>query len=83
VMRNFQREARAIANVQHPNIVAVHDFGVSANGEPFLAMEYVDGPNMADITAKQRRMPVERIVRLCTQVAAGLSEAHSRGIVHC
>ncbi len=81
-MRIFQREAIAIANVQHNNIVGVYDFGISANHEPFLVMEYVDGTDLAKIF-KEQRLPTRRLLNLSMQVCAGLAEAHSKGIIHC
>jgi DNA-binding NarL/FixJ family response regulator/tRNA A-37 threonylcarbamoyl transferase component Bud32 len=82
-IRNFQREAKAIANVQHKNIVAVHDFGISQRREPFLIMEYVEGTNLADILEKQTRLKIKRLMPLCLQTCNGLVEAHKHGIIHC
>ena len=82
-MRSFQREATAIANIQHKNIVGVYDFGISVNHEPFLIMEYVDGTNMADILLENRRLLPSRVVNLGMQVCDGLNEAHAKGVVHC
>jgi DNA-binding NarL/FixJ family response regulator/tRNA A-37 threonylcarbamoyl transferase component Bud32 len=82
-MRYFQREAMAIANLQHKNIVGVYDFGISSDGEPYLVMEYVRGTNLADVLNSERRLPLHRLMNLCSQICAGLSEAHSKGIIHC
>jgi DNA-binding NarL/FixJ family response regulator/predicted Ser/Thr protein kinase len=82
-IRNFQREAIAIASLQHQNIVSVYDFGISANHEPFLVMEYVNGTTLAHILEKEIRLQVDRLLNLCVQVCAGLAEAESKGIVHC
>jgi len=82
-VRNFQLEARAIANVQHKNIVAVHDFGISQKREPYLIMEYIDGTNLADILDKQKRLQTNRFLSICLQACDGLIEAHSNGIIHC
>jgi DNA-binding NarL/FixJ family response regulator len=82
-IRNFQREAMAIASLQHQNIVSVYDFGISANNEPFLIMEYVNGTTLAHILEKEIRLKVGRLLNLCVQVCAGLAEAQSQGIVHC
>ncbi len=83
VMRNFQREAIAIGHVQHKNIVGVYDFGISANHEPYLIMEYIDGTNLGDVFEQEHRLPLKRIVNLCLQTCEGLAEAHRKGVVHC
>jgi DNA-binding NarL/FixJ family response regulator/predicted Ser/Thr protein kinase len=82
-VRNFQGEAKAIANLQHKNIVGVYDFGLSPESEPYLVMEYIDGSDLGEILAKEGPLPVDRIVTICLQVCAGLAEAHARGVVHC
>jgi serine/threonine protein kinase/CheY-like chemotaxis protein len=82
-IRNFQGEAKAIANLQHKNIIGVYDFGLSSESEPYLVMEYINGSDLGEILAKESPLPVNRIVTICLQVCAGLAEAHARGIVHC
>jgi serine/threonine-protein kinase len=82
-MRNFQREATAIGNLHHSNLVSVYDFGITLKGEPYLVMEYIDGPGLGEIILKEGRIQVPRLLKLCLQVCAGLTEAHSKGIVHC
>ena len=82
-IRNFQREAMSTANLHHPNIVGVYDFGISAKDEPYLVMEYIDGPTLASLLDKHVSLPVFRVMNICAQICAGLAEAHSKGIVHC
>jgi len=72
-------EARAIARLAHPNVVAIHDIG-EANGEVFAAMEHVDGLTVRD-WLRARRTPGE-IVEVFVQAARGLAAAHAVGIVH-
>jgi DNA-binding NarL/FixJ family response regulator/tRNA A-37 threonylcarbamoyl transferase component Bud32 len=83
VMRKFQIEATARGQLKHQNIVGVYDFGISQHGEPYLAMEYVDGIDLVKILEKEERLSPARIIDICIQVAAGLAEAHSKGIIHC
>ncbi len=83
VIRNFQREAMAIANINHKNIVGVYDFGISQKKEPYLIMEYVEGTNLDEIMEKANRLPPRRIIDICLQVCDGLIEAHSKGVIHC
>ncbi|HEY9715951.1 MAG TPA: protein kinase [Trichormus sp.] len=82
-VRNFQREAKAIANLQHRNIVHIYDFGISKEREPYLVMEYIDGKDLADVLAQEPHMPVRRVISLCLQICAGLAEAHAHNVLHC
>jgi DNA-binding NarL/FixJ family response regulator/predicted Ser/Thr protein kinase len=82
-MRNFQGEAKAVANLNHKNIVGIYDFGLSADSEPYLVMEYIEGSDLGEILAQEKPLPVNRTIAICLQVCAGLADAHARGIVHC
>lgn len=82
-MRCFQREATAIANVQHSNIVTIYDFGISATNDPFLVMEFISGPSLSDILQDEGRLTVERALQLSIQICEGLAAAHDSGVVHC
>jgi TolB-like protein/predicted Ser/Thr protein kinase len=76
----FFIEAQAAAALSHPNICVIHEIGES-EGRPFIAMEYVEGETLRD---RVRKAPVEsrEAVDLVDQVAAGLGEAHGKGIIH-
>jgi formylglycine-generating enzyme required for sulfatase activity/dienelactone hydrolase/predicted Ser/Thr protein kinase len=76
----FLVEARAAAALSHPNICVIHEVG-EVEGRPFIAMEYVEGETLRD---KVRTGPlgVEEVLSITSQVAAGLEEAHGKGIVH-
>ena len=80
-MARFQREARAAGRCTHPNIVAVYDFAVH-EGNPFIAMEYVDGQSLAQLLQRHGRLPRDRAVAIVRQVLDALGSAHSQGIVH-
>ena len=71
----FEREARAVAALNHPHICTLHDIG-SQDGVDFLVMEYLDGVTL------RGPMPVEEVLRLATQIAAALAAAHQQGILH-
>src|SRR5438309_11379601 len=79
----FIREAQAAGILNHPAIVTVHDIG---NDEPtgtsFIAMEYVEGPNLKEILAQGRPLSFDEIGDIVAQVADALDFAHSKGIVH-
>ncbi|MEV8516223.1 protein kinase [Dactylosporangium sp. NPDC051484] len=78
--RRFEREARTVARLSHPNIVAVHDVGVD-NGTPYLVMELVQGHSLADEIAAGPLEP-QRAARLAEQVCDALAAAHDAGVVH-
>src|SRR6266487_4722615 len=76
----FNREARALARLSHPNIVAVHEFG-QVNGLPFFLMEFVDGPNLRQLEQAGRLSPREAL-QIVPQICEALQFAHDEGIVH-
>jgi serine/threonine protein kinase len=75
--KRFEREAKAAAALNHPNIVTFHEIN-EFEGQTYIAMEYVEGE-----TLKERKgMPIEEILHIAVQVCEGLEEAHQVGIVH-
>jgi serine/threonine protein kinase len=76
----FTREARALAKLNHPGIVTIHDFG-RADGLYFFLMEYVDGVNLRDLLANGRLSPREALA-IVPQLCDALQFAHDQGIVH-
>lgn len=78
----FRLEARAAANLSHPNIVTVHDFGFDSD-RLFLVMEYVPGTDLKTILKEKVRLPVADAVNIIIQAAAGIGYAHRAGLVHC
>jgi serine/threonine protein kinase len=78
----FQHEARAAANLSHPNIVTVYDYGID-NGQPFIVMELVPGTDLKSLLRKRGRFSVDEGIPLMVQACAGLGYAHRAGLVHC
>lgn len=78
----FRQEATAAANLAHPNIVTVHDFGID-QGHLFIVMEYVPGTDLNTILQKRGRFTVEEALPLIRQACAGIGYAHRAGLVHC
>ncbi|GAB4445621.1 MAG: hypothetical protein OHK0041_03310 [Anaerolineales bacterium] len=76
----FEREAKIIAQLEHPSIVPVYDVG-EENGQPYFVMRYMNGGSLAE-RIKQKVMSVEEAAKILGQIAPGLDEAHSKGIVH-
>ena len=78
--RRFEHEARAAASLNHPNIVSVHDVGLD-DGVPFIVMEYVRGETLS-VHLKRGRPSRGRALRIGSEIAAALVEAHTHGVAH-
>lgn len=78
----FRHEAKAAANLSHPNIVTVHDFGLD-NGQLFIVMEHVPGTDLKTLLKKRGRFSADEALPLLIQACAGLGYAHRAGLVHC
>jgi predicted Ser/Thr protein kinase len=76
----FNREARALAKLSHPNIVAIHDFG-QVNGLPYFIMEFVDGLNLRQLE-RAGKLSAREALEIVPQICAALQFAHDEGIVH-
>jgi eukaryotic-like serine/threonine-protein kinase len=76
----LQREARAAARLNHPNIACVYDV-LESHGRPFIVMEYVEGESLAAVLARGR-VPLERALAIGVDLARALEAAHTAGIVH-
>ncbi len=81
-MKRFEREARAAASVQHENIARVYLVGLSEEGRPFLAMEFVDGGSLMDQIRRRTPMTFSVIAHLMEQVVSALAAAKKLNIVH-
>ncbi|HEV7801724.1 MAG TPA: serine/threonine-protein kinase [Burkholderiales bacterium] len=77
----FYLEAKAVGGLNHPNIVTVYDVGNSGT-MPYLAMEYIDGSELATLTAQGIALPVPQVLDIAVQVAEGLAYAHAHGVIH-
>ncbi|MFN2215481.1 MAG: serine/threonine-protein kinase [Anaerolineales bacterium] len=78
----FRQEAKAAANLSHPNIVTVHDFGID-QGKLFIVMEFVPGDDLKTIIRRKGRLSPKEAIPLIIQACAGIGYAHRAGLVHC
>jgi len=78
----FRREARFAASFAHPNVVTVHDFGVTAGTRAFLVMELLQGGTLREGLWRQKRFPASRVLSILRDVCAALGAAHRRQLVH-
>lgn len=81
IVERFEREAKFVGRLNHPNVVGVHDYGRHEN-LLYMAVEYVEGPTLEDIIADEAPLEPERVRRLAYQMIDALEHARERGIVH-
>jgi serine/threonine-protein kinase len=81
-LSRFEREVQAMATLTHPNTVRVYDYGLSADGTFYYAMEYLPGLSLQELVNRYGPLPPERAVYLLRQVCGALREAHAVGLVH-
>lgn len=77
----FQREAKAAAKCIHPNIVLILEYGEDS-GTPYIVMEFVEGNSLADIFKSNKKLSLQTIFSLFSQILKGLNTAHQQGVVH-
>lgn len=82
VLRRFTLEALAVSRLRHPNTIQIFDYGQTLDGNPYIAMEMLEGQTLYDLLRKERPLPVRRAMRIMAQAAASLAEAHGKEIVH-
>lgn len=80
-VRRFEREAQSAAALSHPHIVNIYDVG-EKDGTYFMVMEFVDGKNLKEHIREKGRLSVHEAVRITSQIAEALAEAHKAGVVH-
>ena len=84
LVERFRREARAAAQLHHPNVVTIHDYGEASGPDrlAYIVMELVRGESLRDLLRREGRLAPARAVSLMRDVCAGVGAAHRRGIVH-
>jgi serine/threonine-protein kinase len=82
VLQRFHRECGTVAQLEHPNTIKFFDFGATADGTLYIAMEFVAGKSLSDVIAQQGPLAPERVNKIMRQVCGALDEAHLQGIIH-
>src|SRR5437879_1867241 len=80
-LSRFQREAKMLASLNHPNIATIHGFEQS-DGTHYLVMELVPGETLRERIAREGPVPVEETLKIAVQIAEALEAAHEKGIIH-
>jgi len=79
--KRFAREAKTMAQLRHPNIITIHDFG-DQEGLPYIVMEYLIGETLSQIIATQERLTLDEGLPLLQDLASALDYAHGQGVIH-
>jgi len=82
VLLRFEREAKATAALRSPHTIEVYDFGVTADGHFFYAMEFLDGLDLQSLVERFGPVPAERVVHLLLQAGDSLADAHDKSMIH-
>lgn len=80
-LQRFQQEGKASSLLEHPNIVSIHDFGVT-DEQPYMLMDFCEGKSLSHLIREEKRLEPGRAIFLFEQIASALSHAHSRGVIH-
>ena len=81
-VKRFQLEAQAASRLNHPNVIIVHDFGITPDGQPFMVMDFLQGKSLMDMLDETPQVMPERARKIFIQIASGLGHAHRCGVVH-
>jgi len=81
MIQRFQKEAKAIAKLNHPNIVSIYDIG-EENGQYFMVIELLEGQALSNLIERNEKLPLEKVIDIGIQICSALSYAHKNGIVH-
>lgn len=78
----FEREVQLASGLTHPNTIGIYDYGATADGSFYYAMEYIKGPSLQELVERDGPQVPERVVWILSQICRSLREAHGRGLIH-
>lgn len=81
-LKRFQQEAQAASLLDHPNIIRVYDFGLLAEKQPYLVMDFAEGVSLTSIIEQKKALPYTYCLPIFAQVTAAIEHAHEKGILH-
>jgi serine/threonine protein kinase len=82
LIKRFEIEGKAASILSHPNIISVHDFGLTQTGQPYMIMDYVHGQTLSDALRQFGTVPMDQFIPIFLQVCDALSHAHKRAVLH-
>jgi serine/threonine protein kinase len=82
LVERFQKEAMALSQIRHSNVVAIENGGVTESGEVFIAMELLEGRTLRELLEERGRLPIREALSILSQVAQGVSAAHDVNVIH-
>lgn len=81
-VKRFLQEARVISQFDHENLISVHDFGISPEGQPFIVMDFIEGRTLEQVIYEEGPLQLDRALYLFLAIATGIAFAHEAGIIH-
>jgi len=81
-LMQFQTEAKATSKLTHPNIITVHDFGLTTKGQPYMVLEFFTGVSLEDLISTRGPLPEDIAAEIGAQIAAAMQYAHGKGVLH-
>jgi serine/threonine protein kinase len=81
-IKRFQLEAKAVANLSHANLIAFRDYGVTAAGQPYMVLDFIEGKTLAQTIKWQGQIELEKALDIFIQALKGLAHAHAHGLLH-
>ncbi|MBL8157691.1 MAG: serine/threonine protein kinase, partial [Anaerolineae bacterium] len=78
----FEREVQILGQLNHPNIVKIHDSGVAADGSCYYVMDYISGRSLDTLIEENKKRPIEETLRFFAKVCDAVNAAHRRGVIH-
>jgi serine/threonine-protein kinase len=82
IVTRLKQEAQLASSIRHEHIIDITDFGNTSDGRTFVVMEYLEGESLAELLARETKLPEQRILRIISQTASAVAAAHDKGIVH-
>jgi len=81
-LERFKTEAKAASSLRHENLLAVTEYGVTDDNQPYIVMDYVEGESLAEMLKRQGKLTFAEFVHVFSQISKGLAHAHDQGVIH-